>query len=174
MPDGPRPEIRPLDDAAWTRLCRNLDTLGAYAKEKGTELTVHPHGGTAVEKSADIERLFGNTNPDRVGCCLDSGHSAYACDYPVAVARMLGKRIRYVHLKDTRSEVLERFFRDKPTFLEVITWNIFGTPGSGSVDFMRFLEVLRDIGYRGWLVVEAEQDLLCIHRSKSPKKPWIM
>ncbi|MHB2017866.1 MAG: TIM barrel protein [Candidatus Xenobia bacterium] len=156
--DGPRTCIRPLDDAAWNRLTRNLDELGAYARQQGTQLTVHPHGGTAVEKAAEIDRLFAGTNPELVGCCLDSGHSAYAGDDPVAVARKLGKRIRYVHLKDTRPDVLRRFFKEKPTFLEVIQWNIFGTPGSGSVDFAGFLEVLRDVGYRGWLVVEAEQD----------------
>ena len=34
----------------------------------------------------------------------------------------------------------------------------FTVPGDGAVDFAPLLGMLRDHGYRGWLVVEAEQD----------------
>ncbi len=34
----------------------------------------------------------------------------------------------------------------------------FSTPGEGCVDFARSVAILRGAGYRGWLVVEGEQD----------------
>jgi inosose dehydratase len=34
----------------------------------------------------------------------------------------------------------------------------FTVPGDGAIDFGALLSILRDQGYRGWLVVEAEQD----------------
>jgi inosose dehydratase len=34
----------------------------------------------------------------------------------------------------------------------------FTVPGDGSIDYTAALHVLRDAGYEGWLVVEAEQD----------------
>ena len=35
---------------------------------------------------------------------------------------------------------------------------MFTVPGDGCVDYRPLLEILRDAGYAGWLVVEAEQD----------------
>ena len=35
---------------------------------------------------------------------------------------------------------------------------IFTVPGDGALDFEAVLRTLRDAGYQGWLVVEAEQD----------------
>jgi inosose dehydratase len=35
---------------------------------------------------------------------------------------------------------------------------VFTVPGDGHIDFKALLQMLHDHGYRGWLVVEAEQD----------------
>ena len=42
--------------------------------------------------------------------------------------------------------------------LEAVINGAFTVPGDGVVDFGALLAILRDQGYRGWLVVEAEQD----------------
>ena len=34
----------------------------------------------------------------------------------------------------------------------------FTVPGDGSINYAEALKVLREAGYEGWLVVEAEQD----------------
>ena len=34
----------------------------------------------------------------------------------------------------------------------------FTVPGDGAIDFGRVVDLLREHGYAGWLVVEAEQD----------------
>jgi inosose dehydratase len=34
----------------------------------------------------------------------------------------------------------------------------FTVPGDGAIDFAPLIRTLREHGYRGWLVVEAEQD----------------
>ena len=35
---------------------------------------------------------------------------------------------------------------------------VFTVPGDGAIDFEAFAKLLADIGYEGWVVVEAEQD----------------
>jgi inosose dehydratase len=35
---------------------------------------------------------------------------------------------------------------------------IFTVPGDGAIDFAPIVGVVKEHGYRGWLVVEAEQD----------------
>ena len=44
------------------------------------------------------------------------------------------------------------------SFLDSVVEGVFTVPGDGCVDYKALLTVLRDAGYSGWLVVEAEQD----------------
>ena len=44
------------------------------------------------------------------------------------------------------------------SFLDSVLNGAFSTPGEGCVDFAAVIAILRDAGYRGWLVVEGEQD----------------
>jgi inosose dehydratase len=37
---------------------------------------------------------------------------------------------------------------------------VFTVPGDGAIDYGAFAALLAEIGYRGWVVVEAEQDPL--------------
>ena len=42
--------------------------------------------------------------------------------------------------------------------MQAVIDGVFTVPGDGSVDFPAMLALLRQAGYAGWLVVEAEQD----------------
>ena len=44
------------------------------------------------------------------------------------------------------------------SFLEAVINGAFTVPGDGAVDFRGLISILRRADYRGWLVVEAEQD----------------
>ena len=44
------------------------------------------------------------------------------------------------------------------SFLDAVLNGAFSTPGEGCVDFASIIAILRNAGYRGWLVVEGEQD----------------
>ena len=44
------------------------------------------------------------------------------------------------------------------SFLEAVINGAFTVPGDGTIDFEALIGLLRASGYRGWLVVEAEQD----------------
>ena len=98
-----------------------------------------------------------NTAAD-VGLLLDTGHLVFAGGDPVAVARRHGARIVHVHCKDVRAPVLTDVLRDDRSFLRAVLDSVFTVPGDGSIDFTAVLRELRQAGYAGWLVVEAEQD----------------
>jgi inosose dehydratase len=63
-----------------------------------------------------------------------------------------------VHCKDVRRNVLERSLNRDCSFLEAVLDGVFTVPGDGCVDYPATLAALARADYRGWLVVEAEQD----------------
>ena len=73
------------------------------------------------------------------------------------LARHVG-RVCHVHCKDVRPAVI-RLARNRDwSFLEAVINGAFTVPGDGTVDFAALIDILRRNAYRGWLVVEAEQD----------------
>ncbi|MGW7528452.1 myo-inosose-2 dehydratase [Streptomyces sp. NPDC054783] len=145
-------------NAQWDALTSGLDELGKIAGSAGMKLSYHHHMGTGVMTRADIDRLMASTDPDLVHLLLDTGHMAFAGDDPLDLARTYADRIGHVHMKSVRPEVVSRVREEGLSFQEGVELGVFTVPGDGAIDFRPILEVLADADYRGWLVVEAEQD----------------
>jgi inosose dehydratase len=150
---------RPIfDDQAWDLLASGLNRLGKIAADAGIRLCYHHHMGTGVQTRADVDRLMASTDPDLVHLLLDTGHLAFAGDDPAAAARDHAHRIKHVHLKDIRPQVVSAVREENLSFQQGIEQGVFTVPGDGVIDFVPVLEALGSVGYAGWLVVEAEQD----------------
>ena len=148
-----------MNDREWDLLCAGLNRLGKLSLEKyGVQLTFHHHMGTVVQTSAETDRLMAGTDPKYVGLLFDSGHFAYCGENPVEQVKKHAKRIRHVHLKDIRPEVVARVLTEHLSFLEGVRQGAFTIPGDGCVDFDPIFQELAKIGYEGYMVVEAEQD----------------
>jgi inosose dehydratase len=63
-------------------------------------------------------------------------------------------------MKNIRQSVLDDSRKTGRSFLNSIRAGIFTVPGdsSGAIDFQPILQELAKVNYRGWLMVEAEQD----------------
>lgn len=147
-----------MDDREWRLLTDGLNRLGKTAKEMGITLTFHHHMGTVVQTEAEIDRLMAETDPSYVNLLFDSGHLSYCGIDPVAVIQKHGSRIRHVHLKDIRKKAVEDNTVTHGSFLQGVRAGTFTVPGDGDVDFVPIFDALQACGYRGWMVVEAEQD----------------
>jgi inosose dehydratase len=145
-------------DAQWDALTSGLEELGKIANSAGMRLSYHHHMGTGVMSRADVDRLMASTDPELVHLLLDTAHIAFAGDDPLALARAHAGRVGHVHLKSIRPEVASRVREEGLSFQEAVELGVFTVPGDGAIDFRPVLEALADAGYRGWLVVEAEQD----------------
>ena len=145
-------------DDEWKRLAEGLNRLGQRAREKGITLTYHHHMGTGVQTAEEIDRLLAATDPSLLFLLYDTGHLAFSGEDPVAVLRKHIRRVRHVHLKDVRMNVLERVKREGLSFLSAVKQGVFTVPGDGGVSFEPVFRLLRGSGYSGWYVVEAEQD----------------
>lgn len=148
-----------MNDAEWDLLCDGLNRLGKLSLEKyGVALTFHHHMGTVVQNAAETDRLMAGTDPNYVNLLFDSGHFAYCGEDPVEMVTRHAKRIKHVHLKDIRPNVVARVRSDRLSFLEGVRQGAFTIPGDGCVDFDPIFQVLAESGYEGYMVVEAEQD----------------
>jgi inosose dehydratase len=145
-----------LGDGGWHDFGGKLTDLAERLLRRGIRLVYHHHIGTVVESEAEIDRLMTATG-DGVGLLLDTGHLAFAGANPAALARRYGQRIAHVHCKDVRNDVVARVRAGDASFLAVLD-GVFTVPGDGCIDFGEVLAALAAAGYRGWLVVEAEQD----------------
>lgn len=147
-----------MNDAEWTRLCAGLNKLGAAAKSVGMTMTFHHHMGTVVQTEKEIDRMLASTDGDKVFLLFDSGHLAYCGeDYFSVLNKHIG-RIKHVHLKDIRPEIVAEVKSGKLSFLQGVRMGSFTVPGDGAIDFAPIVEVLDKNNYEGWLLVEAEQD----------------
>ncbi|EGO86427.1 inosose dehydratase, partial [Clostridium botulinum C str. Stockholm] len=75
----------------------------------------------------------------------------------MAVLKKYVNRIKHVHLKDVRPEVVEKL-NQKIKFLQAVNAGAFTVPGDGCIDFEPLFKVLAENNYEGYLLVEAEQD----------------
>ena len=148
-----------LDEEEWKKLCSGLDYLGRIAKEEyGISLTFHHHMGTVVQDAWETERLMEETDPKYVNLLYDTGHFAYCKEDPLEMAKKYINRIKHVHLKDIRKDMVDRVEKENLSFLEGVRLGTFTVPGDGSIDFEPIFQVLEEAGYEGYMLVEAEQD----------------
>ena len=148
-----------MNDEEWTLLCEGLNRLGKLSLEKyGVALTFHHHMGTVVQSAAETDRLMAGTDPALVSLLFDSGHFAYCGEDPTELVKRHAKRIKHVHLKDIRPDVVAKVREHGWSFLEGVRQGAFTIPGDGCVEFDPIFRVLAESGYEGYMVVEAEQD----------------
>ncbi|SEC08211.1 2-keto-myo-inositol dehydratase [Pseudomonas saponiphila] len=142
---------------AWQDYADKLTELARFTLSQGVRLAYHHHMGAYVESPADIDQLMGLSG-EEVGLLFDSGHCYMGGGEPLEVLRKHVHRVCHVHFKDVRKPVVQLARNNLWSFPDCIVNGTFTVPGDGDLDFAALLDVLLDVGYQGWLVVEAEQD----------------
>lgn len=150
-------------DAEWETLCEGLNELGKIADQYGLKLVYHHHMGTGVQTLAEIDRLMENTDANHVHLLYDTGHIYVSDgDYMTLLNKHID-RIKHVHFKDARSNVLAECKTAGKSFLQSFLSGMFTVPGDGCIDFSEPYQTLLEHNYKGWIVIEAEQDPSVAH-----------
>jgi inosose dehydratase len=147
-------------DEEWQLTAEGYNELAKLAAEKGMQVCLHHHMGTAIQTTEEIDRFMAITNDD-VFLLFDTGHAYYSEGSQAKMLAILEKylpRINHVHLKDVRDEVVAEVRSQKLSFLDGVKKGTFTVPGDGVIDFKPVFKILDESGYKGWMVVEAEQD----------------
>ena len=120
---------------------RYADSGGNSSGDSSSDSSADSGGDTSGDSSSDSSADFS----EMLEPCL-------------SLLRKYAGRIAHVHLKDVRPQVIKRVRDEKLSFLDGVRLGAFTVPGDGALDFSPVFRVLKETGYEGWAVVEAEQD----------------
>jgi inosose dehydratase len=158
-PVRPLPTKPVLARDDWPRLGQRLTELAKRLRDEGLTPVYHHHMGAVVQFRNEIDALM-DAAGDELALLLDAGHAFFADVDPVKLARDYMPRVSHIHAKNVRPAIKRRAAEEGMSFLQAVRAGVFTVPGDpeGGVDFEPILRVAAEHGYRGWLVIEAEQD----------------
>lgn len=123
-------------DEEWNRSVEHLRQVAEYAQGAGVILAEEVVNRFEIYHLNVLDqaiRLVDQVDHPNCRIHLDTFHAHIEEKDPAAAIRRAGKRIAHVHISE----------------------NDRGVPGSGSVAWDATFDALRDVGYDGWLTVEA-------------------
>ncbi len=134
---------------------RRMTEFAEWVEDQGMPLVYHHHMAAVVETEPELDSFMHHSG---ISLLFDAGHMAFAGGDVLRCIDNHHKRIRHVHTKDVRMDVIKGLDRSKDSFLDAVIKGAFTVPGDGSLDFEAIVKKLAGYGYEGWFVVEAEQD----------------
>ena len=150
-----------LTAAAMRDFGAKVEELAEFTAAQGITLVYHHHMGTVVETPEEIDAFMAATGP-ATKLLFDAGHCYFGGQGgdPAPVLRKYAGRVAHFHAKNVRPAVMAKVRDTGMSFMDGVRAGVFTVPGDpeGGVDFAPLLSLLKDSGYGGWIVIEAEQD----------------
>jgi len=139
-----KPKGRAVTPDDYARLADMLTTLGERTRAIGVPLVYHHHMNSTGEPPAAIEAIMSNAAASSVGLLFDIAHYQQGGGDPVKAIRQYGKAITALHLKDVQA-------------IDAAPGYQWVELGRGRVDVKGCVAALRDIGYKGWAIIELDR-----------------
>lgn len=144
-----------LSDASWLRFLDTTSKIADVAQQHRLRPVFHPHAETHIEYEPQIERLL-REGDSRIGICLDVGHHSYRGGDPLTFIRRHHSRIWYLHLKSVDRAVRQQVEAEGIPFAKAVASGMFVEPSEGAVDFEALRDVLREVEFEGFGIVEQD------------------
>lgn len=134
------PDCEVVDyDVAYERAMAVIKELAKYAEEKKVNIGLENVWNKFLLSPLEMRAFIDGINSDYVGAYLDVGNVVYS-GYPEQWVKILGKRIKKVHIKDYRRDV-----GSVSGFVDIL---------SGDVNYPAVMEQLKNTGYCSFLTAE--------------------
>jgi sugar phosphate isomerase/epimerase len=130
------------NDPRAALLSEALLALGQYGDRVGAVLALE----TGLESGAVLRAFLDRFDTGSLAANLDPANLLMHGFDPYEAGRALHGKIAHVHAKDARQAGASRAAQEVPL-------------GHGDIDWMQFLGVLEEVGYRGWVTIEREQGM---------------
>ena len=147
------------DNPRYSVMLDSMCKCGEYAADKKITLAIE----TGPEKASTLLSFLQDTNGG-IGVNLDPANFVMVTGQdPVEAVQVLGKYIVHTHAKDgvmlkqTDPEIIyDCFAKGGIEALNVADYFLETPLGVGNVDFTKYINALRGIGYDGYLTIERE------------------
>lgn len=126
-------------DVAYTRALEAMRELALYAEEKNVIIGVENVWNRFLLSPLEMRDFIDKVASDCVGAYFDAGN-VLLFGHPEHWVKVLGKRIKKVHIKDFKVQV-----GNLSGFVPLL---------EGDLDFRLLMDALREIGYDGWITPE--------------------
>ncbi|MBN5402186.1 myo-inosose-2 dehydratase [Serratia marcescens] len=147
-----------LENISLEQYAQRVNNLAAsLQKIYGLRLAYHHHLMMVVETNDELKAFLEATD-DLVGIVLDCGHATVAGVDIGWVLEKYGNRVAHIHMKDVRGDVLDNVINNDMSFNDAVRTGLFTVPGDGIVNYIPVINFLKNSNYKGWIIIEAEQD----------------
>ena len=154
-----------LDDEGWRTLLTNLSRISSVAADKGIGAVLHPHVGTMIENTAEVQRVLEGSS---IALCLDTGHLLIGGTDPADLTRQSPDRIAHVHFKDVDAAKARQVRDGRYSYSEGVKRGMYRPLGAGDVDVTAIVSELTKRGYDGWYTLEQDTILEDEPRGEGP------
>ena len=145
-----------MTDEEYKQAAATLSRVGEITLSEGVRSCFHNHVATVVETTQEIDRLFSLVDRDLVFMGPDTGHLAFGGVDVVDFFRRYADSIKTVHLKDINPQVLEEGRQNEWDYQQFKDHGIYTELGQGCMDVPAILDILKEAGFEGWLLVETD------------------
>lgn len=145
-----RPKDREPTPDDRKRMGGLLTKLGQRCQAHGVKLVYHNHMGNLGQRPEEVAEVLAASDPAAVGLLLDVAHYAQAGGDSAAAVRAHKDRLALVHAKDVRT------VPRAPAAAANASSYQFVELGRGRVDLPGAFAALKDVGYRGWIILELD------------------
>ncbi len=134
------PDSEVIDyDIAYDRCLEALLELAPVAEQYKVHLAIENVWNKFLLSPLEMRDIIDKVNSPYVGSYFDVGNTLY-CGYPEQWIKILGSRIKKVHFKDYKRAV-----GTLDGFVDLL---------AGNVNYIKVIEALNNIGYKGWVTAE--------------------
>ncbi|MCC6231829.1 MAG: sugar phosphate isomerase/epimerase [Verrucomicrobiales bacterium] len=154
-------------DANWPRFLKTWRPLVAFAEDQGVRIGIEtcpmlftgdewPGGKNLATSPAIWRRMYADIPSPSFGLNFDPSHFALQFMDPVSALHEFRDRLFHVHAKDVKIDRAR--LNEVGAFAEPLKWHRPRIPGYGEIDWARFMAAIMEIGYRGPVCIEVEDD----------------
>jgi sugar phosphate isomerase/epimerase len=154
-------------DENWPRFLKTWKPLVALAEDHGIKVGIEncpmsstrdewPGGKNLASTPAIWQRMFSDIPSKNFGLNYDPSHFVLQHMDPISPLRKFKERLFHLHAKDMSIDA-DRL-NEVGIFSFPNLWHEPRIPGFGIIDWARFMAVLYEVGYDGFVCIEVEDD----------------
>ncbi len=149
---GPSNKGQHFTAADYKREGQLLAEIGKRVSDFGIPIGFHNHMGSIAQTPEQLDAILDAADPGYVKLELDTGHYFQGGGDSAAAIHKYGKRLLFLHLKDVEPAATHSGYQ----FTEL---------GQGKVNFPAIFTALHDVHFRGWGIVELDDERIGVNRS---------